>query len=53
MLQLSGEYGLMKDEAYCQVLKQITGNTSSKTYKPAFFPEWANHVGLIVMCEAE
>ncbi|XP_039542942.1 unconventional myosin-XV isoform X2 [Pimephales promelas] len=31
ILRLSGEYGLMKDEAYCQVLKQITGNTSSKT----------------------
>uniref|UniRef100_A0A3B4E1H2 MyTH4 domain-containing protein n=1 Tax=Pygocentrus nattereri TaxID=42514 RepID=A0A3B4E1H2_PYGNA len=28
--QLIGEYGLMKDEAYCQVLKQITANTSSK-----------------------
>ncbi|XP_037391428.1 unconventional myosin-XV [Pygocentrus nattereri] len=31
ILRLSGEYGLMRDEAYCQVLKQITGNTSSKT----------------------
>ncbi|XP_066530593.1 unconventional myosin-XV [Hoplias malabaricus] len=31
LLRLSGEYGLMRDEAYCQVLKQITGNTSSKT----------------------
>ncbi|XP_051988166.1 unconventional myosin-XV-like [Xyrauchen texanus] len=30
-LRLSGKYGLMSDEAYCQVLKQITGNTSSKT----------------------
>nr|XP_021331574.1 unconventional myosin-XV [Danio rerio] len=29
-LKLTGEYGLMKDEAYCQVLKQITANTSSK-----------------------
>ncbi|XP_072514080.1 unconventional myosin-XV [Salminus brasiliensis] len=29
-LKLIGEYGLMKDEAYCQVLKQITTNTSSK-----------------------
>ncbi|XP_066511963.1 unconventional myosin-XV [Hoplias malabaricus] len=29
-LKLIGEYGLMKDEAYCQVLKQITANTSSK-----------------------
>uniref|UniRef100_A0A9J7WWJ1 Myosin XVAa n=1 Tax=Cyprinus carpio carpio TaxID=630221 RepID=A0A9J7WWJ1_CYPCA len=31
ILRLSGEYGLMRDEAYCQVLKQITANTSSKT----------------------
>uniref|UniRef100_A0A4W4EFG4 MyTH4 domain-containing protein n=1 Tax=Electrophorus electricus TaxID=8005 RepID=A0A4W4EFG4_ELEEL len=30
ILNLSGEYGLMRDEVYCQVLKQITGNTSSK-----------------------
>uniref|UniRef100_A0A3P8YKD7 MyTH4 domain-containing protein n=1 Tax=Esox lucius TaxID=8010 RepID=A0A3P8YKD7_ESOLU len=29
-LSLIGEFGLMKDEAYCQLLKQITGNTSSK-----------------------
>uniref|UniRef100_A0A8C9R7C9 MyTH4 domain-containing protein n=1 Tax=Scleropages formosus TaxID=113540 RepID=A0A8C9R7C9_SCLFO len=29
--QLIGEYGLLKDEAYCQVLKQITANTSSKS----------------------
>uniref|UniRef100_A0A3B3TDM0 Myosin XVA n=1 Tax=Paramormyrops kingsleyae TaxID=1676925 RepID=A0A3B3TDM0_9TELE len=28
--QLSGEYALMKDEAYCQVIKQITANTSPK-----------------------
>ncbi|KAG7460008.1 hypothetical protein MATL_G00216600 [Megalops atlanticus] len=31
ILKLSGEYALMRDEAYCQVLKQITANTSSKT----------------------
>ncbi|XP_036422587.1 unconventional myosin-XV isoform X1 [Colossoma macropomum] len=31
ILRLSGEYGLMRDEAFCQVLKQVTGNTSSKT----------------------
>ncbi|XP_076864017.1 unconventional myosin-XV [Brachyhypopomus gauderio] len=31
ILRLSGEYGLMRDEVYCQALKQITGNTSSKT----------------------
>ncbi|XP_023677819.2 unconventional myosin-XV isoform X2 [Paramormyrops kingsleyae] len=29
-LRLSGEYALMKDEAYCQVIKQITANTSPK-----------------------
>ncbi|KAJ8001329.1 hypothetical protein DPEC_G00168410 [Dallia pectoralis] len=29
-LKLIGEFGLMKDEAYCQLLKQITGNNSSK-----------------------
>uniref|UniRef100_A0A3P8PMD9 Myosin XVAa n=1 Tax=Astatotilapia calliptera TaxID=8154 RepID=A0A3P8PMD9_ASTCA len=27
---LSGDHGLMKDEAYCQVMKQVTVNTSSK-----------------------
>ncbi|XP_045076170.1 unconventional myosin-XV-like, partial [Coregonus clupeaformis] len=31
ILKQSGEYGLMKDEVYCQVMKQVTGNTSSKT----------------------
>ncbi|XP_068193571.1 unconventional myosin-XV [Antennarius striatus] len=30
ILRLSGDHGLMKDEAYCQVMKQITANTSSK-----------------------
>ncbi|XP_073722285.1 unconventional myosin-XV [Misgurnus anguillicaudatus] len=30
ILKLTGEFGLMKDEAYCQVLKQITANTSTK-----------------------
>ncbi|XP_062334341.1 unconventional myosin-XV [Osmerus eperlanus] len=30
MLKLSADHGLMKDEAYCQVMKQITGNTSTK-----------------------
>ena len=30
--QLIGEFSLMKDEAYCQVLKQLTANTSSKPY---------------------
>ncbi|XP_066545291.1 unconventional myosin-XV [Amia ocellicauda] len=31
ILKNCGEYSLMKDEAYCQVIKQITSNTSSKT----------------------
>uniref|UniRef100_I3KF02 Myosin XVA n=1 Tax=Oreochromis niloticus TaxID=8128 RepID=I3KF02_ORENI len=30
ILKLSGDHGLMKDEAYCQVMKQVTVNTSSK-----------------------
>ncbi|XP_078807147.1 unconventional myosin-XV [Oryzias latipes] len=30
ILRLSGDHGLMKDEAYCQVMKQVTTNTSSK-----------------------
>ncbi|XP_072225685.1 unconventional myosin-XV [Leuresthes tenuis] len=30
ILKLSGDHGLIKDEAYCQVMKQVTANTSSK-----------------------
>ncbi|XP_049926298.1 unconventional myosin-XV [Epinephelus moara] len=30
VLKLSGDHGLIKDEAYCQVMKQVTTNTSSK-----------------------
>ncbi|KAM6966388.1 LOW QUALITY PROTEIN: unconventional myosin-XV [Tautogolabrus adspersus] len=30
ILKLSGDHGLIKDEAYCQVMKQVTSNTSSK-----------------------
>ncbi|KAF3700423.1 Unconventional myosin-XV Unconventional myosin-15 [Channa argus] len=30
ILKLSGDQGLTKDEAYCQVMKQVTVNTSSK-----------------------
>ncbi|XP_041868353.1 unconventional myosin-XV [Melanotaenia boesemani] len=30
ILKLSADHGLMKDEAYCQVTKQVTSNTSSK-----------------------
>ncbi|KAJ7992012.1 hypothetical protein DPEC_G00274170 [Dallia pectoralis] len=27
----NGDHSVMRDEAYCQVMKQVTGNTSSKT----------------------
>uniref|UniRef100_A0AAV2KII8 MyTH4 domain-containing protein n=1 Tax=Knipowitschia caucasica TaxID=637954 RepID=A0AAV2KII8_KNICA len=30
ILKLSRDHGLIKDEAYCQVMKQVTANTSSK-----------------------
>ncbi|XP_068509540.1 unconventional myosin-XV isoform X3 [Syngnathus scovelli] len=30
LLKLSADHGLMKDEAYCQVMKQVTANNSSK-----------------------
>ncbi|KAK2833709.1 hypothetical protein Q5P01_017598 [Channa striata] len=30
ILKLSGDHGLIKDESYCQVMKQVTANTSSK-----------------------
>ncbi|XP_019732947.1 unconventional myosin-XV-like [Hippocampus comes] len=30
ILKLSADHGLMKDEAYCQVMKQVTANNSSK-----------------------
>ena len=30
--QLIGEFTLMRDEAYCQLLKQLNGNTSSKPW---------------------
>ncbi|XP_061605714.1 unconventional myosin-XV isoform X1 [Phyllopteryx taeniolatus] len=30
ILKLSADHGLIKDEAYCQVMKQVTANNSSK-----------------------
>ncbi|KAL6102536.1 myo15a [Pungitius sinensis] len=30
ILKLSGEHGLIKDEVYCQLMKQVTSNTSAK-----------------------
>ncbi|XP_068560532.1 unconventional myosin-XV [Cebidichthys violaceus] len=30
ILKLSGDHGLIKDEAYCQLMKQVAANTSSK-----------------------
>ncbi|KAE8282979.1 Unconventional myosin-XV Unconventional myosin-15 [Larimichthys crocea] len=32
ILKLSADHGLIKDEAYCQVMKQVTANTSSKPF---------------------
>lgn len=30
LLQLCGDHEVMRDECYCQVVKQITDNTSTK-----------------------